>query len=175
MKVFFFSVSFFIVSVMHAASIKWGVMGNSTPLTTPNGSIAYFLESSTSRGDILNSIANESFDFGTALGSGIVTDGYVYDAGTSDNYYVASASLPAGTSYSFYVVIFNATTVGEATQFMLSSEYVASVYENDNPQTIIDFGSSIDGEAWTTIVPEPTTLALFALGVAGLALKRRVV
>lgn len=174
MKLLVVSISLFIASMMHAASIKWGVMGNTTPITTPNGSIAYFIESSASRESILSSIANESFDFGTALGSGVVTDGNVYDIGTDDNYYVASADLPAGTDYSFYVVIFNATSADEATQFILSSEYVASIYEGDNPQTIIDFGPNVEGEGWTSIVPEPTALALLALGVAGLALRRRV-
>jgi hypothetical protein len=35
-------------------------------------------------------------------------------------------------------------------------------------------GATLSGDGLTTIVPEPTALALLALGVAGLALKRKV-
>ena len=83
----------------------------------------------------------------------------------------------------FYLVIFNNTTASNATSFAVAQAgetgYVADLGNaTPGPGTSVDPILFIDptwiGGMYRSPAPEPTALALLALGVAGVALRRRV-
>ena len=84
-------------------------------------------------------------------------------------------NIQGGNSYDFYAVIVNS---GKDAFFMTTSKNATVSGGTDN--TGLTFGSQknatmVTGGAWTsTAAPEPTSGLLLLLGVAGLALKRKI-
>ena len=83
----------------------------------------------------------------------------------------------------FYLVIFNNTTASNATSFAVAQAGETGYVQNlgnatPGPGAPIDPTLYIDptwiGGMYRSPAPEPTALALLALGVAGVALRRRV-
>ena len=81
------------------------------------------------------------------------------------------------TAYDAYLVIFNPA---EREFFYTDAKTITTPPWKDDPlqppetDVALQFGIvNISDEDWIPIMPEPTALALLALGVAGLALRRR--
>lgn len=89
---------------------------------------------------------------------------------------IFSDAIHAGTTYEFYLVLFDATR-----GYVAVSSVISGIPFDENgaaePSEIVwTDGASLVATSggWQKIVPEPTALALLALGVAGVALRRKV-
>lgn len=99
---------------------------------------------------------------------------------TSENGFNLSPTSDGETGY-LYLVIFNDANIGEASQFAVAKA-PGTVQVNDKGQVVqggqipddLEFQAPVWMGGTHRAAPEPTALALLALGIAGVALRRRV-
>lgn len=183
MRAFLIGVFAFAISCLNAASISWGHTDEvSVPLSPAGGTatnyIAYLCVGTTDMAQqALASIKENRWQAPTIGldGSVVKKNLSLYDGAAYIDYQGGSAlSTDYTIGTSFYIVIMDES----GKYFMMSSAKEGTLYGDQDPgQTTLwnerEFAALTNG-GWETIVPEPTALALLALGVAGLALKRRV-
>ena len=160
--------------VAQAATVSW----SATNIAKSGDSTAYYamlIDASstelTKASDVAEAIIAGKFD-GTALWDGAAT----YSASKSVVAVAAAKKPLAGYdsgSVSYYTIIFDATDVTKATNYLVTSgDTAATGMISDAGALTISQGSQ-DGKTWTA-VPEPTSGLLLLLGMAGLALKRKI-
>ena len=110
------------------------------------------------------------------------TTGAILTGSTGNNKPNSTTPFSAGDSISAYAVIFNAATIADATQYMVSSVKSATVGAAGNNISLA-FGSMAGTTTANTFknstfvptsgVPEPTSGLLMLVGLDALALRRR--
>lgn len=172
-----------VAGLTQAASIDWAITGANPVKDTGGanlGGVAVYLVLDGYQSSILTAIEAGTFSGSTAgvLGSAALL------AAAPRNMAGATATsglLASGTSYQYAVLVFNETYTGAASSTgsykftTLSASTAAYTSGVDDPTQVTFTAVNFSGASWNgyTVVPEPTSMALLALGVAAVGLRRK--
>ena len=166
-----------------AASIDWAVNGANVIKNQAGNNIgagaAVYLVLADSVSDIISAINAGSFSSSTTgvLGSSVTSAQSNVARVTAE-----SALLTRATSYTYTVLVFNEAytgTAGSIGNYLFFGTVSQLAYDPlvGDPATSALFTTPLfqSGTGWQgyTVVPEPTAMALVALGVAAVGLRRR--
>lgn len=154
-------------AMTQAATVTWSLTGVKAPngdgtfsATALNGGIAYLFYGAQDTATLNSAIVGQTF---TGTGS-------LYTKATSSTGAITQAGIGnySNQSVTLYTVIFDGATIATSSYYMISAN-VTKNFVNSN--LTYSFNTSMP-TSWTAI-PEPTSMALLALGVAAVGLRRR--
>lgn len=161
------------VAAVNAGTVLWTSSGLQTALpggafsgTALSGAVAYLYQGTPDAGAIGDAIAGDTFTGAGNLATALTT--------TSGGILKSGIGNFVSTPVTLYMVIFDAATIGAANYFMVSSAITKTFgASGNNTYTFTTAGGTLPG-SWTA-VPEPTAMALLALGVAAIGLRRKFI
>ena len=201
MRLLFLMFSVCIVTALHAVTIAWTVpnsqyewlarSGSEVPVVDTSKVGVYFVYTA-SKVDDISKIAPTTAGSKPTVASATMSDTAMFSLEASANRTIGAEaefldlSGTRATGY-FYMVVFskestteNLYMVAGGSQYVKGSEATTGIYDSSvtgvEPPSADDYAEiSIIGGTWTAAkTPEPTALALLALGMAGVALRRKV-
>lgn len=175
--------------VAPAATVTWTMTNVYGPSGSLNNGSAYMFgynsDSGISHAMIVSSIQSAFIKNGGVEGvSELLTNNYKWSPSSAGTYTdtnskidpVSKLGLEAGSTYNFYVVIFDTDTLSSESKFFVSKELTSKKVPTGSSNLLLGFGSmatSSQAEGAWQAIPEPTSGLLLLLGAAGLALKRK--
>lgn len=202
MRLLFLMFSVCIVTALHAVTIAWTVpnsqyewlarSGSEVPVVDTSKVGVYFVYTASKVDDISKIAPTTAGSKPTTVASATMSDTARFSLEALANRTIGAEAEfldLSGTSAKgyFYMVVFskestteNLYMVAGGSQYVKGSEATTGIYDSSvtgvEPPSADDYAEiSIIGGTWTAAkTPEPTALALLALGMAGVALRRKV-
>lgn len=161
----------------NAATLTWSMTG----LKAPVDSVLPGLDPTFSAVNLVGAVgyvfvgAQDTAALKAAIDGGKFTGaGNLWTATTSAAGGITKTTLGAfaNQDVTLYSVVFNGPTIAASTMYMISSDYTQHFLLANLTYQFTTANGRMPG-VWTTIVPEPTSMALLAIGVAALGLRRK--